>query len=144
MLTLLSHLTEIPQCDAVLKQAYRQQKTLQWKKLGLELQIERRLDAIAAMGEKIRSKELELDHARNVAAPLPQTGPDPVKGLELEIAMLNAREKKLHPQWVVEKEWRLRCVEAGLEEISLLILELETHKAQLQKQAVLPGEVPAG
>src|SRR5690606_20425932 len=55
--------------------------------------------------------------------------------LEYELALLESRKDKLKPQWLVEKELRLRCIDAAIEQVSLSILELETHKAALQKQA---------
>ncbi|WP_300598314.1 hypothetical protein [Niabella sp.] len=139
-LSLFSRLTSIPLCDDALKQAYRDQKTLLWKKLGLELQIERRLDRLAATEAQLRSKELALEHASNVAAQLEETHPereeylDAATGFRHQVALLEIRIQKLPPQWLTQKELQLQYINAALEKLSLLILELETHKAGILKQ----------
>ncbi|WP_300596951.1 hypothetical protein [Niabella sp.] len=141
------HITNISQCEDILKQTYRDQKTLLWKKLGLELQIERRLDHLAATKDQLRSKELELEHARNVAAQLEEHDPGreaylhSATGFQYQAALLEIRIEKMRPQWLLRKETQLACIEVSLEKMTLLILELETHKAWLLKQAALEQPV---
>lgn len=145
----LHHLTTIDQCDAALKHARTERKTLLWKKLGLELQIERRLDAMAALEEKMLVKKTELAIASDTVARVPATSPlyrkylDDKLHAEWEITMLEVRRNRLKPAWLVEKEWRLQCIEAALEQVSLAVLTLETHKAGLQKQAAKEETVAA-
>ncbi len=137
----LDRLTRMDDCEAALKFACREQKTLLWKKLGLELQIERRLDKLAALERTLGVKKMEASIAGGTASQIPETSPmykkytDDRVRLEWELAMLEIRIKALKPSWLLEKELRLQCIEAALQQVSLLILELEAHKLVLQKQA---------
>lgn len=149
---LLNQLTDITHCNEILEDAYLEQKSLLWKKLGLELQIERRQRAMKATTAKLQSKKEERDYNRNVAIGLGETHPgqkgylNTVTRAEYELAMLEDRSMKQEPKWLVEKALQLNCIAAGLEELSLRILELEAHKVGLQKQAAaeaVPAEVPA-
>ncbi|MGJ7033649.1 hypothetical protein [Niabella hirudinis] len=145
MLTLsLSQVTNLSECDASLKQAYRTQKTFLWKKLGLELQIERHLDAVSEIDDLLYRKGVELQQVSLNIEDLPEKARKKREHeqarLQLDILLLEERREKRQPERLVEKETRLLCLEVSLDQLSLVILELETHKIRLQKEAAAgPG-----
>jgi len=141
MLTQSLHQLATPsQCDAALKQAYKQQKTLQWKKMGLELKIENHLDDLAVIEAALYQNRMDLMMIGQKISGVPEALAATRKKWETSrtrfgyrIEILEYRKEKLQPERLLESELLLQCLEAGLEQVSLAILELETHKARLLK-----------
>ena len=135
-LTTIDQLVTIEQCEEALQFACYQQKNLLWKKMGLELKIERRQNAMSALDTKLRRKKAQLDIVTFRAG---EGGDESIdfekRGLELEIAVLEARRLKLDPNWLVEKELMIESLTFALQGVSLSVLELETHLARLKKSS---------
>ncbi|SDE07525.1 hypothetical protein [Niabella drilacis] len=150
MLTQSLHQLVTPsQCDAALKQAYKQQKTLQWKKMGLELKMENHLDDLAVIEAALCQNRMDLMMVCKNISGIPEAPSATRKKWEASrtrlgyrINMLEYRKGKLQPEQLLKSELLLQCIEASLEQLALAILELETHKARLLKAAAA-GAPPA-
>lgn len=144
----LDQLATVSQCEAALKQAYKKQKTLQWKKMGLELKIENHLDELAVIETAIYENQADLMLVNQTINNIPEAPVAEQKKWEksrtrfqYRAQVLEYRKGKLQPERLLENELLLLCIEASLAQLAPAILELETHKARLLKVAAAAPEM---